>query len=66
MCNNRDGGVTVEAFEVLPRRLAPIDDGVRTWQPVVGLRSHLHVVTVEHWLDFGYYSVEFTPLGLHL
>ena len=39
-----DGGnnsIAVEALEVLPRRLAPFDDGVRMWWPAVGLRSHL-------------------------
>ena len=28
--NGGDDGIAVEAFEVLPRRLTPIDDGVRT------------------------------------
>jgi len=63
MGHDGDSGILVE---VLPCHLAPIDDGVQTWWPIVGLRSHLHVDTVEHWLDSGYYSVEFTPLGLCL
>jgi len=48
VCNGGDGGVTVEAFEVLPHRLALVDDGVRAWWPAVGLRNHLHVDGVEH------------------
>ena len=56
-------GVLVEAFEVLPHRLAPINDGVRTGWPVVGLRSYLHVDAVEHRLDPGNHGVKFPPLG---
>ena len=41
MSNGGNNGVAVEALEVLPRRLAPFDDGVRTWWPAVGLRNHL-------------------------
>ena len=41
-------GVMVEAFEVLPRRLTPVDDGVRTRRPVIGLRSCLDVNAVKH------------------
>ena len=61
-----DSGVLVEALEVLPLCLAPINDGVQKWWPVVGLRSHLHVDTVKHQLDSGYYGIKFTPLGLHI
>ena len=63
MCDGGDGGITVEAFEVLPRRLAPINDGVWTRRPTVRMRSHLQVNVVEHWLDFGNYGVELAPLG---
>ena len=66
MCNGGDGGVVVEAFEVLPCHLAPIDDGVWTRQPAIGLTSHLHVNIVEHWLDSGNYGVELVPLGSDL
>ena len=48
MCHDEDSGIVVEALEVLPRRVAPVDDGVRTWWPVVGLRSYLHINTVKH------------------
>ena len=58
-----DSGIAVEAFEVLPYRLAPIDEGVWMGRPVVGLRSCLHVDVVEHRLDSGNYGVELTPLG---
>ena len=63
MCNGGDDGVVVEAFEVLPCHLAPLDDGVRTWWPIIGLRSHLQVDTVEHQLDPSNYGIEFVPLG---
>ena len=53
----------VEAFKVLPRRLAPVDEGVQTRWPAIGMRSHLHVNTVEHRLDFGNYGAELVPLG---
>ena len=56
----------MEVHEVLPRRLAPIDDGVRTWRLVVGLRGHLHVNTVEHRLNSDHHGVKFYPLGLRL
>ena len=39
--NGRDDVVVVEALEVLLRRLAPINDGVWTRWPAVGLGSHL-------------------------
>ena len=60
--NGGDGGVAVEAFEVLPRRLVPIDDGVRTRRPTVGQRSHFQVDAVEHRLDSGNYGIELVPL----
>ena len=41
VCNGGDDGVAVEALEVLPRRLAPLDDSVRTRRPTVGLRIRL-------------------------
>ena len=53
----------VEALEVLPRRLASIDDGVWTWWPVVRLRTYLHVDAVEHRLDPDNHGVKFPPLG---
>ena len=56
----------VEAFEVLPRRLVPINDGVWTQRPTVGLRSHLHVDTVEHRLDSSNYGIELVRLGSSL
>ena len=39
--NGGNNGVMVEALEVLPRRLALLDDGVRTRWPTIGLRSYL-------------------------
>ena len=66
MGHDGDSGASVEALKVLPRHLAPVDDGVQMWRPIIGLRSHLHVDIVEHQLDFGYYNIEFTPLGLCL
>ena len=62
MCNGGDGGITVEAFEVLPRHLTPIDDGVWTRWLVVGLRSYLEVDAVEHRLDSSNYGIELAPL----
>ena len=66
MGHGEDSGVAVETFEVLPHRLAPVDDGVRTRWPVVELRSYLHVDAVKHWPDSGHHSVELSPLGLRL
>ena len=63
VCNGGDDGVVVEAVEVLPRRLAPLDDGVQTWWSTVGLRSHLQVDIVEHRFDSDNYGVELVPLG---
>ena len=63
MGHDGDSGIAVEAFEVLPRRLAPFDDGVRTRRPAVGLWSHLQVDAVELRFDSGNYSVELVPLG---
>ena len=51
MSSDGHNSVVVEALEVLPCCLAPVDDGVRTWWPVVGLRSYFHVDVVEHRLD---------------
>ena len=53
----------VEALEVLPCFLAPLDDGVRTLLPIVRLRSQFQVDTVEHQFNYGDYSVEVIPLG---
>ena len=66
MGHDGDSGVSVEAIEVLPHRLAPIDYGVQTWRPVIGLRHHLHVDTVEHRLDSSHHDIEFSPLGSRL
>ena len=66
MCNGGDDGIVVEAFEVLPRRLAPIDDGVRTRWPIVGLRSYLYIDAVKQWPNSGHHGVELSPLGLCL
>ena len=63
MCNGSDGGVAVEAFEVLQRYHAPIDDGVWTRWPAVKLRSHLQIDVVEHRFDSSNYDVELVPLG---
>ena len=63
MSNGSNNGITVEAFEVLPRHLAPFDDGVWTRRPAVGIRSHLQVDAVEHRLDSGNYGIELAPLG---
>ena len=64
--NSGYDGIVVEAFEVLPRRLAPIDDGVRMRRPVVGLRSCLHVDAIKHRPDSSHHGIEFLPLGLRL
>ena len=61
--NGGHNGITVEALEVLPCRLTPVDEGVWTRWPTVGLRSHLQVNAVEHRLDTGNYGVELAPLG---
>ena len=44
--NNGNNGVVVEALEVLPHCLAPLDDGVRTLPPAVGLDSRFQVDAV--------------------
>ena len=64
--HDRDIDVMVEAFEVLPRRLAPIIDGIRMGRPIVGLRSYLHVDTIEHRPNSGHHGVKFSPLGVRL
>ena len=61
--NGSNNGVAVESLEVLPRRLAPLNDGVLTWWPTIGLRSHLQVDAVEHRLDFDNYGIKLAPLG---
>ena len=66
MCHDGDIGVLVEAFEVLLHRLTPINDGVRTGKPVVGLRSYLNVDTIEHRTDSGHHDVKFSPLDFCL
>ena len=66
MCHDGDSNVSVEAFEVLPRRLAPVNEGVQMGQPIVGLRSYLHIDTVEHWSNFGHHGVKFSPLDFCL
>ena len=68
MGHDGDSGVSVEALEVLPRRLAPVDDGVRMWRAVIGLRSHLPVDKSSTGLTLAIrrrvYSFEFVPLAL--
>ena len=59
-------GIMVEALKVLPCCLAPLDDGVRTLPPAVGLSSHLQVDTVKHWLNCGNYNVQVLLLSLGL
>ena len=39
MSSDRHNGVTVEALEVLPHCLAPLDDGVRALPPAIELSS---------------------------
>ena len=59
-------GVMVEALKVLPCCLAPLDDGVRTLPPAVGLGSRFQVDAVQHRFNCGDYSVEGISLGLGL
>ena len=40
MSSDGHDGVVVEALEVLPRCLAPLDDGVQTLLPAIGLSSY--------------------------
>ena len=61
--SGRDNGITVEALEALPHRLASFDDDVWARRPAVGLRSHFWFDAGEHWVDFGNYGVKFVPLG---
>ena len=61
--NGGNNDIAVEALEILPRRFAPLDDGVRTRWPTVGLRSRRQVDTVEHRFNSGDYGVELVPLG---
>ena len=46
MSSDGHNGVVVEALEVLPHRFAPLDDGVRTLPPAVGLDSRFQVDAV--------------------
>ena len=48
MRHDGDSDISVEAFEVLPCCLAPVNDGVQMGRPIVRPRSYLHVDTVEH------------------
>ena len=59
-------GVEVEALEVLPRCLAPLDDDVRMLSPAVELNTRFQVDAVKHRFNCGDYSVEVIPLGLGL
>ena len=66
MSSDGHNGVMVEALEVLQRRFAPLDDGVRTLPPTVGLGCRFQVDAVQHRFNCGDYSVEIIPLGLGL
>jgi len=66
MGHGEDSGVAVEAFEVLPHRLVPVDDDVWMRWPIVGLRSCLHVDAVKHQPDSSHHGIELSPLGLRL
>ena len=66
MSSDGHNGIAVEDLEVLPRRFAPLDDGVRTLPPAIELSSHFQVDAVKHWLNCNNYSVEVLPLGLGL
>jgi len=66
MGHGRDSGIAVEAFEVLQRLLTPVDDGIRTRWPIVGLRSCLHVDAVKHQPNSGHHGIKLSPLSLCL
>jgi len=66
MHHDGDIGISVEAFKLLPRRLAPVNDGVRMGLPVVGLRGYLHVDIVEHRPNSSHHGIEFSPLDFFL
>ena len=61
MSNGGNNGIAIEALEVLPCHLTPLDDGVQTQWPTIGLRSHLQVDAVEHRLDSSNNGVELVP-----
>ena len=63
VCSDEHYGITVEALEVLPHRLAPFNDGVQMWRPAIRLRSRLQVDAVKHRFNCGNYSVKVFPLG---
>ena len=58
--------VTVEALEVLPRCLAPLDDGVRMLPPTVELNTQFQVNAVKHRFNCSNYSIEVLLLDLGL
>ena len=52
MSNGGNYDIVVEALEVLPRRFTPLDDGVRTLPPAVGLGGQLcNTLGVKHALN---------------
>ena len=55
--------MAVEALEVLPCCLAPLDDGVWMWWPTARLRSRLQVDAVEHRFNSDDYGIELVPMS---
>jgi len=58
MSSGGQNGVTVEIFEILPRCLASLNDGVWPLLPAVRTGCRFNVDAVEYWCYCGGYSVE--------
>ena len=58
MSSGGQNGVAVEVFEILPRCLASLNDGVWPLLPAVRTGCRFNVDAVEYWFYCGGYSVE--------
>ena len=66
MSSGDQNGFAIEVFEVLPRCLASLNDGVWPLLPAVRMGCWFNVDTVEYWFYCGSYSVEVVFSGLWL
>ena len=58
MSSGGQNGVAVEIFEILPRCLASLNDGVWPLLPAVRTGCWFNVDAVEYWFYGGGYSIE--------
>ena len=66
MSSGGQNDVAVEVFEVLPRCLASLNDGVRPLLPTIRTGRRFNVDAVQHWFYYGSYSVEVVLLDFGL